>query len=758
MESISIVPSTVLNSIYVNERKNCTGGSIVLEDRYTVYFMQITDTTNISIDSSLLNIPTNCSLQFKLVVWSDKANVLNFSGCSIEQIEVKRGESIFIMQWTQGSNVWSVIPDVLSGYAEVSLPATSFPQTMCRALARTANLKFQNQYQNKYFSAFSLISPYNLNDNNWCYGPCDSATNYSAYVWSIKPFMIRNIQIHWGASWGSIYFPETMSVYGSNDNINWTAIATNVSLVNTSGRYNQNIAITGANNFYKAFRFDFNQTSGSDANVPPISILGYEGTLIDNFYYDFLMPKISAASDGYDVSSNSSAMSSTSGSVYNLLNETNQSYTMVRSDTSTNWEIVYTMPEAKKICGIYLQTSLDDQSPTLLTIYGSADSNTWTQISKLDDNALYQAKAGYNEDYVYLFNQSAAYRYYKIVASASYSGTYFTLRTLQLITKKPSAINEFDTIIPALSSNSQDGYVVSCTNTDDGPYYQLFDGNPNTLSSGHYDNGEWSINIQLPTATAINGICLISRMDNYYYQAAYAFTVQGSNDNDTWTVLDTENLGSSFWQYKGQLATFTFANTTAYLYYRIVCTASGGNGEFCGFGEVGLTTNGAMPNVNWTEDIYVVPVMASDSQDGYVASASTYYSSSYAPWKAFDRTANASDDCWATLSTSDGSGNCDEWLQIQLPTAQIVNILNLVAKSGYSGQMPRDFTFEGSNNGTDWTTLLTQTDQSYENKTWEFTNSTAYLYYRLATTKIAAGNSNPVVFEMNLIERITHTN
>lgn len=757
MESISIVPSTVLNSIYVNDRKNCTGGSVVLEDRYTVYFMQVTDTTNISIDKSLLNIPTNCSLEFKLVVWSDKANVLNFSGCSIEQIEVQRGESTFTMQWTGGSNVWSVIPDVLSGYDEVLLQASSYPTLVSRGLATEGNLQFVNQYQSKQFDIFSQVSPYTLNTGDWYYGNCSASSSYSAYVYSIKPFMLRKLQIHWGASWSSTYFPTAMTIYGSNDGLSWNAIASSVALTNTGNRYNQEVSITGTNTFYRMFRFDFVQTTGSEACVPPISIFGYEGSLIDNQFYKPLMPQINAESSGYNVTSNASQMSSTSGSVYSLLNTGNDGYQMVRSDTSVNWEITYTLPTAEQICGIYLRTSANtDQAPTMLSIFGSNDNDTWTEVSKLAGSALYRASVGQLQDYTYMFKDTTAYQYWKVVIYSVGNTSYFELKTLQLISKNIIANAGFDTIIPVMESASQDGYVVSATNTDDGQYYQMFDGNNTTFCAGHFADGQWVVNIQLPQATAVNGVCLRARSSGSdYNQTPYAFTVQGSNDNDTWTVLDTEILGSSYWTYQGQLANFAFENTTPYTYYRLVCTASA-NGTYCALSELGLTTNGAMPNVNWTEDVYVVPVMASDSQDGYVASATSSFDSSYAPYKAFARN---SSDCWvcADADQTDGNKECNVYLQIQLPTATAINVLNIVARTGLPDQSPSSFTLQASNNGSDWTTLLTVTDKdTYDSATWEVSNTTAYLYYKLAITKTNRAGSHVAVSGFNLINRVTH--
>ena len=754
MESISLVPNTILNSLYVNERKNCTGGSVVLDDRHTIYFMQVTDTTNISIDSSLLNIPTNCSLQFKLVVWSDKANVLNFSGCSIEQIEVKRGESTFTIQWTGGTSVWSVIPDVLSGYTEVPLMAYRVPNTV-QSIGTSRNLMFNDNYWVRDFNVFTLLMPYQKNTDNWIYGQCYYKSTFAAIVWSVKPFMLTKLQFHWTSNYSASDFPNSVTVYGSNDNTNWMPIISNAALTFSVGAI-QDIIVTGTNTFFKAFKFEFSQSSNNITCLPPISIIGYEGTQIDNYRYSYLVPAINTASNGYDISSNSSDMSSVSGTVYNLLYDNGDDFNLQRANTSINFEYTFTLPFAQSICGIFFRTAGAGTSPTLLTISGSNNGTDWTEISKLMAYTLYggNGDVGRFKECPYLFAETAEYSYYKVtvIDTNSSGNAYCNFRMLNLI-KKTTALTGFETIMPKMSSNSQDGYVVSASNTVEGNVYNMFDSNAGYFHVGTIENGEWIVHIQLPQATVIKGICMYDRPDGYYAQAPYAFTVQGSNNNEDWTILDTENLGSSYWNSRGQLGIFPFENNTAYTYYRLVCTASN-YGNYCAIAELGLMTDPYLPNVNWTEDEYIVPIMTSDSQDGYVASASSEFDGSHHAYNAFD---GSTYDKWASSSS-----DSDAWLQIQLPTAKICNVitLNSGTDGNYYGECPTQFEFKGSNDGTNWTTLTSQTGVTWtsagQNKTFEFSNSTAYSYYRLTISANGNGYAPFSVGELYIINRIVH--
>ena len=759
METISLIPNTVLNSLYVNERKNCTGGSIVLDDRHTDYFIQVTGTTNINIDRSLLAIPNNCSVQFKLIVWSNKANVLNFSGCSIEQIEVRRGESTFTMQWTPGVNVWSVIPDVLSGYNEVPLMAWSRPYNTAKAIASQRGLQSYNN-NSDFFDVFGVLTPFQLNSSNWDYGP-NNHGNCTAYVWSIKPFMVRSLQLHFTSNSASQYLPSTFTLYGSNDHKNWTAILSNAEVSYSSGNI-QTINITGTNNFYRAFKFEFFQNNSESSYIPPISILGYEGSLIDNRHFDWMIPSIGEAAGGYTATVDTSNLIDVSGNAYSLLVGSGFAG---KKTSGTAWTFTYELPVAKKPCGIYIKTRSNggDSCIGSMGIFGSNDSGTtWTEIAHVDSGALYGVQPGGSQDFTYMFACSTAYDNFRIEVYSSFSNTYVDggiwlgIQSMNFICEVPDANSNATTIIPTLSSDSQDGYIVSASNTDDGDYYKMFDNNLSTFSAGHFDSGEWIINVQLPEATVINGIYMYSRPDDYYNQTPYMFSVQGSNDNSNWTVLESYNLGSSYWNRSSQLGVFTFSNSTAYVYYRVVCTASV-SGTFCGLGELGLCANAYLPSVNWTEEQYVVPVMSSDSQDGYIASASSYWPQGN-PFYAFDRQI-AADKKWLTASGAAVSGS---WIKIQLPTAQSVNVFQIQApdESGQQSRVPTAFKIQGSNDDSNWTDLVDVSGISWnsaELKSWNNTSTTAYLYYRIYITA-NGGDSLVAIGEWNLIKKIIHDN
>lgn len=134
------------------------------------------------------------------------------------------------------------------------------------------------------------------------------------------------------------------------------------------------------------------------------------------------------------------------------------------------------------------------------------------------------------------------------------------------------------------------------------------------------------------------------------------------------------------------------------------------------------------------------------------ATASSNYSGQD-PYKAFD----------GVLNTS--------WMSNQAPPAQLqydfgAGVTKTIQKytiqgdpvNLQTGRQPKNFTFEGSNNATDWTTLDTQTNQSWSSATeirvFTFSNSTAYRYYRFNVSANNNGDNYSGIGEAQMMEKV----
>jgi hypothetical protein len=101
--------------------------------------------------------------------------------------------------------------------------------------------------------------------------------------------------------------------------------------------------------------------------------------------------------------------------------------------------------------------------------------------------------------------------------------------------------------------------------------------------------------------------------------------------------------------------------------------------------------------------------------------------------------ANAFDDDtdtgWLTLNTVAGA-----WVRVQLSAGKTARKLRLYNPGNTAGI--KNFTFQGSNNGSSWTTI--HTAQAIQDAGWQsftFENSTSYTYYQVVATDNWGGSA-----------------
>jgi hypothetical protein len=130
---------------------------------------------------------------------------------------------------------------------------------------------------------------------------------------------------------------------------------------------------------------------------------------------------------------------------------------------------------------------------------------------------------------------------------------------------------------------------------------------------------------------------------------------------------------------------------------------------------------------------------------GTVTSSSTSSPSGEEKEKAFD--ANPSTKWLITTSTG--------WIQYKFATGvtQIATSYSITSANDVPGRDPKNWTLQGSNNGTSWTTLDTRTNETFATrflkKNYTFSNTTAYAYYRL-TVSANNGETNLQLAEIGL--------
>ena len=101
---------------------------------------------------------------------------------------------------------------------------------------------------------------------------------------------------------------------------------------------------------------------------------------------------------------------------------------------------------------------------------------------------------------------------------------------------------------------------------------------------------------------------------------------------------------------------------------------------------------------------------------------------------------------WVTYDFGEGNGKCLRAYKIYFSTS-----------SGDLGRAPKDWTFQGSDDNENWTTLDTRTGEIGwrwpDARTYSFNNATSYRYYRFKVT--AVGNATGNTMEMYQLEYFT---
>ena len=138
-----------------------------------------------------------------------------------------------------------------------------------------------------------------------------------------------------------------------------------------------------------------------------------------------------------------------------------------------------------------------------------------------------------------------------------------------------------------------------------------------------------------------------------------------------------------------------------------------------------------------------IPQMSSNTTPSGTAAAS---SASQPAWQAFDRNTGT---VWQTSVNNTG------WLSYNFPVGKIIKRYGFFSHSSNLGNI-RTWTFEGSNNGSTWVVLDTQTNFVTGTSTfYSFdisANTTSYTYYRINVTAVQSLNNQPLIPELEMSE------
>jgi hypothetical protein len=435
-----------------------------------------------------------------------------------------------------------------------------------------------------------------------------------------------------------------------------------------------------------------------------------------------VVPQMTANSlNGFSITSTGT----NEGALYNLTNNSIGSWVNLPTRSNGEFWIKYELPEAAVVNFIDLcaPNSGSDCMPTWFKIEASNDDEIWDLL--LERASLLRWYDG--ESRQYYIDNNVAYKFYKITP-IEIPTSEFRIARFRLY-QKIAGQETIQKFIPTLTSATQGGYAIAFSSEASGDRgYYAFDGNDSTqwtTTSGNAQNS-W-ICVKFPTETVCNAVVIKARSDQYYYQAATSFEIQGSNDGENFATLKSVNLS---W-IQGEEKVIEFFNDVAFLHYRIfIHTVQ--NGNYAGFATInfGTAQREYKRELNVKENL--LPIMNSGFQDGYEVSTNSEFDSGWQIWRAFDRNSGTS---WSTAYDSPIAT-----IIISMPTAKICNLISVYPRSGQLYQAFGTFSLYGSSDENNWTELLTVTDISaWSNnveKSWTVENNLAFLRYKIVATPV----------------------
>lgn len=245
--------------------------------------------------------------------------------------------------------------------------------------------------------------------------------------------------------------------------------------------------------------------------------------------------------------------------------------------------------------------------------------------------------------------------------------------------------------------------------------------------------GTWSDISGIPTWPADSILFFKYYLDEVYvsgFDPATGDPIEPCNIDKTLDVSTTRNLLHCPWPY--------FFEEYLGLLYAANVSISGSRYKdrvYKSSPPLGAITymQGAQDNVYADETLVnQIPVMTSATAPSGTVTQSTQYGTGEAAWMLFDRNS-------ATRWTTTG-GNTTGWVRYDFGSgnSKVIKSYKITAYTGVLTRHPKSWTFQGSNDGSTWTTLDTQTNvatwSASEARMYAISNTTAYRYYRLNVT------------------------
>ena len=352
----------------------------------------------------------------------------------------------------------------------------------------------------------------------------------------------------------------------------------------------------------------------------------------------------------------------------------------------------------QKIVTEYKIHGVGSYSPKDWTFEGSHDNSTWTVLDtksgEYPSPSILTSYAG--------FGNMTAYRYYRLNITAGNDNSYLAIREVELIDSSSYTVSKEGLKVDDGSVTISGAYTLPTADGSSSGQVMTTDGSGNLswiAPTANTDNQNLSISGNTLSISGGTGVTLPTELP-----------AGGSNGE----ILQTDGSGNLSWVNKWNKS----GNDLTYIAGSVGIGTSSPSGQFEVVGRS------------------LIAGSTADQTGSGTAWASSQYSGTSSADKAFDNDLNttwssANNVTIAQLRYDFGAGN-----------GKVINQYRVTgANYGLFNFSPKNWTFQGSNDASNWTVLDTRTGQSPTGNLpyTAYSNTTAYRYYRL---NITASNSS----------------
>ena len=350
---------------------------------------------------------------------------------------------------------------------------------------------------------------------------------------------------------------------GSNDNETWDLLLERQYPTNSLFNNGYRVAFYHIMNetAYKYYRLTCLATNDSSDNWDLFGFMLYRRDTGKHHFYR-AVPKLSSVEqDGY-IASSSSVSVDTRSPYHAFDDDTGTAWVSAESSNITDHWIQIKFPTATSCNAVSMQPRNDEyynQAPTSFEVQGSNDGENFVTIKTFTGLTWTQT-----EKKILEFDNGSAYLYYRVNSlSVQNNSTRFALSELNFgirIREYKRYLEKYEYLVPAMSSNSQNGYVASADSTygSDYPARKAFDRSNSSSWTSRDATSTTPHWLKIYNNNGISANCINIMWHSTHYGIDYV--ISGSNDDETYTDLVTitnnNYLNPSY--YLGDIQTFKY--------------------------------------------------------------------------------------------------------------------------------------------------------------------------------------------------------